>query len=211
MVFNSRNLRSQFSPMILYRLYLLVHAPIARSWQLSKAWYRLFGIRLEGHPDDEVWYVAYGANMHDTVFRARRRMVPLEWRPGRITGYRLRFNLEGQPKGRAAPANIEPEVGSEVWGVLYRITRRDLVWLDHTEVVPGWRYRHLWTQAEDRAGNRLAPAVTYIADGMMTDGRPSRRYITLLREGARSHDLPEHWVRLLDSVESADRPAEYER
>lgn len=188
----------------LYRLYRVLHAPIARSWRLSRAWYRLFGIRLEGSPDDELWYFAFGANMHDTVFREKRGMVPLEWRPGRVNGHCLRFNLEGRPKGRAAPANIAPQPGSEVWGVLYRITRRDLVWLDHTEVVPGWKYRHLWTQAEDREGNHLRPVVTYIADGAETDGRPSLRYITLLREGARAHDLPEHWVQMLDSIEPAE-------
>lgn len=188
----------------LHRLYLLLHAPIARSWRLSKVWYRLFGIRLEGNPDEDVWYLAFGANMRDTVFRDRRQMMPREWRPGRLKGYRLRFNLAGRPKGRAAPANIEPAQGSEVWGVLYRITRRDLLWLDHTEVVPGWKYHHLWTEAEDHRGNRLSPAVTYIADGAEQDGQPSLRYISLLREGAREHGLPEHWVRFLDNVQPAD-------
>lgn len=188
----------------LYRLYRLLHRPITHSWWLSKVWYRLFGLRLSGRPEDEVWYFAFGANMHDGVFRERRQMRPREWRAGRIRGYRLRFNLEGMPKGRAAPANIEPDPASEVWGVLYRITRRDLVWLDHTEAVPVWRYTHLWTEAEDRDGRRLAPVVTYIAHGGDTDGRPSRRYITLLREGARAHELPSHWIQLLDEVEPAD-------
>jgi len=49
--------------------------------------------------------------------------------------------------------------------------------------VPGRRYRHLWTDAEDKDGNAVE-AVTYIADGQETDGTPSLRYITLLREGA---------------------------
>ena len=112
-------------------------------------------------------------------------MRALEWRPGRVGNYRLRFNLEGRPKGKAAPANIEPSPGDEVWGVLYKITRRDLIWLDSTEGVPGPRYRQLWIEAEDREGNRM-PCVTYIAEGKETDGNPSLRYITLLREGARA-------------------------
>lgn len=32
----------------------------------------------------------------------------------------------------------------------------------------------------------------------------SLRYLTLLRDGARAHDLPEHWVRYLESVEHAE-------
>lgn len=174
-----------------------------RSWWLSKLLYRLHGERLEGHPEDEVWYFAFGANLHDSAFLVRRGMHPLEWRAGRIHGYRLRFNLEGRPVGRAAPANISPAPGTEVWGVLYKLTRRNLARLDSTEGVPGRRYRHLWTEAEDSAGKRV-PAVTYIADGKAEDGRPSLRYLTLMREGARAHGLPEHWVRFLDEVEPAE-------
>lgn len=176
---------------------------IAKSWLMSKVHYRLRRLRIDGEAGDEIWYFAYGANMHDSAFRQRRTMTPLEWRVGRLAGYRLRFNLEGRPVGKAAPANITPDPDAEVWGVLYRITRADLVHLDSTEGVPGPRYRHLWAEAEDGNGNRLS-AVTYIADGKETDGRPSLRYITLLRDGARAHGLPEHWLRHLDGVRHAE-------
>ena len=175
---------------------------IAKSWALSRCYYRLHGIRLVGPPREEVWYFAFGAIMHDSAFRERRGMRPLEWRPGRVRGYRLRFNLEGHPQGKAAPVNLFPDPQAQVWGVLYRITRRDLVHLDSTEGVPGPRYRQLWVDAEDIDGRPLK-AVTYIADGNEVDGNPSLRYITLLREGARAHGLPEHYLRFLDSVKHA--------
>ncbi|MCH8037434.1 MAG: gamma-glutamylcyclotransferase [Proteobacteria bacterium] len=130
-------------------------------------------------------------------------MRPAAWRAGRIEGYRLRFNLEGRPRGKAAPANVAPDPGAEVWGVLYGITRQQLVHLDSTEGVPGRRYRHLWVEAEDLEGNALR-AVTYIAEGKETDGKPSLRYITLLRQGARAHGLPEHYLRFLDAVKHAE-------
>ena len=176
---------------------------IAKSWALSWCYYRLHGIRLAGPPQEEVWYFAFGANMHDSAFRERRSMRPLEWRPGRARGYRLRFNLEGRPKGKAAPANLGADPQAEVWGVLYRITRRDLVHLDSTEGVPGPRYRQLWVDAEDIDGRPLK-VVTYIADGNEVDGNPSLRYITLLREGARAHGLPEHWIRYLEGIKHAE-------
>jgi cation transport regulator ChaC len=176
---------------------------LARSWWLSRLHYRLRGIPLTGPPTDEVWYFAFGANMHDSAFLERRGMRPLDWRPGRVAGYRLRFNLEGRPKGRAAPANIAPYPQAEVWGVLYKITRRDLLRLDATEGVPGRRYRPIWLQAEDIEGQPRV-AVTYLAEGKEQDGHPSLRYLTLLREGARAHGLPAHWLRMLDDV----RPAE---
>lgn len=175
---------------------------IARSWTLSKLYYRWRGIQLAGRSEEKVWYFAFGANMHDSAFRERRGMRPIEWRPGRVKGYQLRFNLEGRPKGKAAPANITPDPAAELWGVLYKITRGDLVHLDSTEGVPGRRYRHLWVDAEDTDGYKHR-AVTYIADGKETDGNPSLRYITLLREGARAHGLPEHYLRFLDAVEPA--------
>jgi hypothetical protein len=89
-----------------------------------------------------------------------------------------------------------------VWGVLHRITRRDLLRLDSTEGVPGQGYRHIEIAARDADG-RLLRAVAYMAPGSAIDGRPSLRYIRLLRDGARAHGLPEHYVRYLESVEHA--------
>jgi gamma-glutamylcyclotransferase len=185
------------------RLRRLLRRAIARSWLLTRLWYRLYGLRIEGWPNDEVWYFAYGSNMHDSAFRERRGMRPLDWRAGRIRGYRLRFNLDGRPVGKAAPANICADPNGEVWGVLYKLTRRDLVRLDSTEGVPGRYYRHLWADAEDKEGC-LLKIVTYIAEGKDKDGDPSLRYLTLLRDGARAHGLPEQWIRFLESVKHAE-------
>ncbi|MEO7852391.1 MAG: gamma-glutamylcyclotransferase family protein [Rubrivivax sp.] len=161
---------------------------------------------IAGRPRDEVWYFAYGANMSDDAFRVRRGMKPLEWRVGRARGYRLRFNLDGRPIGKAAPANLCADPTGEAWGVLYRITRAALLHLDSTEGVPGRRYRHLWLDVEDQAGATLR-AVTYIADGNELDGNPSLRYLTLIRDGAHAHRLPEPYLKFLEQIEhaSADR------
>ena len=173
-----------------------------RIWPLARLWYRLWGLSLDGRPEDVVWYFAYGANMHDTAFRERRGMRPREWRAGRIASYLLRFNLDGRPRGKAAPANISLDMGGEVWGVLYQITRRALVRLNASEGIPGWRYRPICLTAQDDRGNAL-DAVTYIADGKDEDGNPSLRYLTLLRDGAQAHGLPEHWISFLASVDHA--------
>jgi gamma-glutamylcyclotransferase len=175
---------------------------VARSWLLSRLYYQSRGAWLAGRPTDEIWYFAFGANMHDSAFRVRRGIRALECRPGRLEGYRLRFNLEGRPKGRAAPANICRDPEAEVWGVLYRITRRDLLRLDLTEGVPGRGYRHREVEARDAEG-RPFRAIAYMAPGRGTDGKPSLRYITLLREGARAHGLPEPYIRYLEGIEHA--------
>ena len=190
-------------PWLRHRLRWIWVPIVVRLWPLTRLWYRSWGLVLDGRPGDGVWYFAYGANMHDSAFRARRGMRPSEWRAGCITGYRLRFNLEGRPKGRAAPANIMADADAEVWGVLYRITRRALVRLNASEGIPGRRYRPLWLSAEDAEGQTVE-AVTYIANGMERDGNPSLRYITLVREVARAPGLPEDWISFLDGVAHAE-------
>jgi hypothetical protein len=87
--------------------------------------------------------------------------------------------------------------------VLYKITGREMLRLNSTEGVPRGRYQPIWLTAEDGDG-RPVNAVTYVAEGNENDGRPSFPYISLLRDGARSHGLPDAWVRLLDSVEPAE-------
>lgn len=171
-----------------------------KSWLLSRCYYRWRGARLRGRPKEEIWYFAYGANMDDGTFRVRRGIQVIEHRSGRIKGYRLRFNLDGRPKGRSAPANLYPDPDAEVWGVLYRITRRDLMHLDFTEGVPGRRYRHVEIEAEDVDG-RVVPVITYMGRGKEVDGKPSLRYITLIRDGARAHGLPEAYLRSLEAIE----------
>jgi len=49
----------------------------------------------------------------------------------------------------------------------------------------------------------VVQAVTYMAQGKEVDGNPSLRYITLLRDGARAHSLPETHIWFLESVEHA--------
>jgi hypothetical protein len=71
-----------------------------------------------------------------------------------------------------------------------KITRRDMFRLDSTEGVPGRGYQPTWVNAVD----------AYVATGKEIDGNPSHRYISLLRDGARYHGLPEHWVQFLDGV-----------
>src|SRR6516162_3096202 len=181
------------------RIRLRWRRAIARSWILSKWYYRSRGLELTGRASGTAWYFAYGSNMHESTFFERRRMRPSEWRVGRLRGYRLRFNLDGIPRGKSAPANICPDPGAEVWGVLYKITHREMLRLNLTEGVPGTVYRPTWLDIDDNDG-RTVNAMTYMAAGNAVDGRPSLRYIALLRDGARAHGLPAAWVQTLEKV-----------
>src|SRR6266436_100929 len=67
----------------------------------------------------------------------------------------------------------------------------------------GRGYRRQWFVAEDSDG-RPVSAVAYIARGKETDGNPSLRYLTLLRQGARANGLPGYWLQFLDGVKHVD-------
>ena len=71
----------------------------AKSWILSRCYYPPRGHCVPGPANGEIWYFAYGANMHDSAFRVRRGIQPLEHRSGHIKGYQLRFNLDARTKG----------------------------------------------------------------------------------------------------------------
>src|SRR3954454_3788524 len=104
-----------------------------RCWGFAWCLYRLYGIPLIGPPDEHIWYFAYGANMHDSAFRDWRGMHPVEWRPARLPGYRLCFDVRQLTGRKMAYANMFADPQAETWGVIYIITRRELVRLDATE------------------------------------------------------------------------------
>jgi hypothetical protein len=61
---------------------------VTKSWLASRWHYQRHGLVLHGRPSDEVWYFAYGSNMHEGTFVERRRIRPLDSRVGRLVGYR---------------------------------------------------------------------------------------------------------------------------
>jgi hypothetical protein len=62
-------------------------------------------------------------------------------------------------------------------------------------------YRLAISEAQRPQVTKRGASVTYVAQGKEVDGRPSLRYITLIRDGARAHSLPESYIQLLESVE----------
>ena len=99
-------MKSQLIPIML-RAFLKASGLIASSWTLSWCVYRLHGIRLIGPPAEEIWYFAYGANMHDSCLSRNARHESSRVGPGPDPRYRLRFNLmapRGGPRAVSAQA-----------------------------------------------------------------------------------------------------------
>ena len=101
--------------------------------------------------------------------------------------------------GLSAPANIADHSGGTVHGVLYLLALRKFVRLDASE---GRQYAYLWTEVEDAAGV-MVPVVTYKARPE-PEGRPSLRYLNIIRQAARQRELPEDYIALLENVKHAE-------
>jgi gamma-glutamylcyclotransferase (GGCT)/AIG2-like uncharacterized protein YtfP len=122
---------------------------------------------------------------------------------GELQGYSLVFNQPGIPLFEPAFANIRPQRGESVHGVLWEITREDLGRLDLQEG-GGNAYDRLVVQVDTDEGP--VEARTYVATRNVSGIRPSRRYLDVLLEGAREAALPGAYIDKLARVPVLDIP-----
>jgi sulfite reductase (NADPH) flavoprotein alpha-component len=135
------------------------------------------------------WYFAYGCNMAEDVLR-RRQVSYLAKEVGELRGFRLRFNEPGIPPFEPVFANIEEFVDGRVYGVLYRLERRDFDALTRIES-SNYAVRILDVH---RMSDDCIRASVYVSIDTTDGGRPSRRYRNLLVAGARENGLPDSYV-----------------
>jgi cation transport regulator ChaC len=152
-------------------------------------------------PEDALWYFAYGSNMTHSIFRGRRGMTPLASRHGWLHGYRLCFNIPVGP-GERGVANVEVEAGARLCGVLYLLSAAECDRLDRTEGVHVGLYRRVPIDVLVDGEGRVA-AFTYQSERTTLGRKPSARYMGLLIDGAREHELPAEYVEVLRAIELA--------
>jgi len=149
---------------------------------------------------DHLWYFAYGSNMSPATFLERRGMRPPETRRAFVDGHRLSFDIPVGP-GERGVANLIVDAAARTHGVAYLVTRDAAEHLDRTEGVPHLYHRHaveLWL--DDRAPR---PGFTYRSPVAVGGRKPSARYLDLLLDGARHHDLPAEYLVYLERLELA--------
>ena len=142
--------------------------------------------------EEDVLYFAYGSNL-DPVRKVGRTGPIREARVARLDGHRLAFNKRGQQGG--VYANIVPQAGSVVWGVVYRCRPETLETLDDHEGVVGGHYERVPIEV-DVHGERVR-ALAYVAGVRHTcpEGRPDDEYLRHILDGGRHHGLPEDYLR----------------
>lgn len=143
-------------------------------------------------------YFAYGSNM-DPRYMADHCPEARAIGAGRLAGYRLEFTVYSDRWGGGA-ANIEPDAGAHVWGVVWDVTPEDLAALDTFVGHPSFYRRE---DVEVLSGAEALQCLTYRVAHQQGFVRPTDEYLNRLRAGMRIQGLPPE---ALDILESAARP-----
>jgi gamma-glutamylcyclotransferase (GGCT)/AIG2-like uncharacterized protein YtfP len=131
-------------------------------------------------------HFAYGSNMSRALMQAR---CPRAEAIGTATlsGWRFVINPEGF-------GSIAPHPGERVYGVLWRLSARDLAAINAYENVDSGLY--VRRQLSVRCGAMQTTALVYIAR-RRGEGLPRPGYIPLVVEAAREWQLPEAYIHAL--------------
>jgi len=132
-------------------------------------------------------YFAYGSNMSRAGMRARcpgARAVGV----ARLDNYRFFVGIEGW-------GSVKPSRGDIVYGIVWRLTARDMAAMHAYELLHAGLYevRHLPV----RVGARLNRAMIYLLR-RRTPGRPKPGYIELIAAAAREWKLPERYIETVE-------------
>lgn len=139
-------------------------------------------------------YFAYGSNLCVQQM-ARRCPDAVDPQPATLADHDWLINERGV-------ATVEPFAGSEVHGVVWQVSDRDLATLDSAEGVPV-RYRR--DQLTVRTEDGPSPAWVYI-DHRVEPGPPRPGYLERILDGARHHGLPNRWIEFLERWDPARWP-----
>lgn len=139
--------------------------------------------------DGDVFYFAYGSDMHQSrVVDKVGRVANVGFAVLNNWGFRFsKFGTDGTGK-----ANIVEEKDASVYGVVYRCSRRQLDTLDQFEGVPDFAGRES-VSVTLKATGQTVEAIAYKATKRMTINPglpPSTAYLTDMLQGAKEHSFP---------------------
>lgn len=153
--------------------------------------------------NDAAWNFAYGSNLHPEIRERRRGLRPSAVLPAVLPGWRLAFDLPGVPLVEPAMASILPAPEDEVHGLLLRFSPKELAELERSEG-GGRFYEQVKVEVRTYEGARIRALAFKTAPGSVIPERPpSRRYLELIREGARRSGLHPDYVRRLGALPHA--------
>jgi len=176
---------------------------------------------------ENIFYLAYGSNLNRSTFIGRRQIRPLSATNVVVPELALTFDLPGIAYTEPRFANVQrrhPDEGAAdtapllgyhdkgKWkggliGVVYEVTPEDYAKIISTEG-GGASYSDIVVDTFTLGFKRtMIKAHTLLAPegDLRPDAQPSKRYLELLRSGAREHDLPREYRRYLDELQEYKR------
>lgn len=145
-----------------------------------------------------MFYFAYGSNM-DWQQMQRRCPSATFVSVARLPDYRFAIGRHSRLRD-CGTANIFADSGSEVWGVIYEVSAEDLLLLDAFE--DGYRRENVLVSVSSN-GHGPVEVLVYIAAREDCVPLPSFQYKQHLLDGANHWQLPQHYRRMLECLESA--------
>ena len=152
-------------------------------------------------------YFAYGSNMHSAQMKERCPSARFVCR-AKLPSHRLAFTLKSVERG-CGVADVLYEEGREVWGVVYDLPETELKDLDKDESFrPGRPYdqnkytrenHYVWPEGDAK---RALLVALYRGHPQLDPPLPSHEYKRLIVEGAKRWNLPEEYIRELESIKA---------
>jgi hypothetical protein len=143
-------------------------------------------------------YFAYGSNMNWPQMQRRCRSARFVC-TAQLPGYRFAIARHSRLRD-CGTANIFPEAGSMVWGIVYEVSESDMLIMDSYED----GYSRQTTLVHGLGTNpAVLEAIVYIAPKEVGVPLPNAEYKRLMLEGARHWRLPAEYCSMLDQLKAA--------
>ena len=146
------------------------------------------------------WSFGYGSNMDISHLKIKKNLTVYDYKPAILNGYKLSFNMATNWLAEPAFAGIIPDANSTVHGLAFCLPQESLDHLNEQEV---W-YQINYVNLETYDGEFLENVHVYVSPEKIrskTEVAPSRRYLNIIRKGARNSGLKPDYLAKLDQIE----------
>lgn len=148
------------------------------------------------------YYFAYGTNMSTRYLYNVRGILPKHSEAGSVRGYEVRLLSPGLNGLEPAFAYLVKADSKIAYGVVHRVTGADLAKIKDSE---GASYEWATVPVQLKNGQVIdAQSLVRLTDGQT--GKPSKRYLNFLIEGATEHGLPQAYIAKLKDTPSVYVP-----
>ena len=148
------------------------------------------------------YYFAYGSNLSIEQMTSRCPSAQV-FEKAIIRDYELRFPIHSPSRQGKGVASIHKRKDASAEGVIYTMTKNDLLKLDRFEA-NGVRYSRKKVIVDLLNSNKKIEVWTYFA--LHDEGKhynPSKQYLSLIIKGAKGHGLSQGYVEQLENFSSS--------